>query len=138
MTTGYGRDTWCLDSLQPGRMVSGRALVAQALFRRWTTPRGTLSGGPEEDIYGIDVVGFVGAAALPVVLGALPGMMRAEALKDDRVSDCRVTITSATEADGTVMVYPKAVVTLAGESESFELTLAVSATSAQVLGGLPT
>jgi len=138
MSTGYGQDTWCLAALQPGRMVSGRTLVAQALYRRWTTPRGTLRGGDEESVYGVDVVGVVGSLALPAALASLPGMMRAEALKDDRVLDVRATVSTETDTGGMVRVTAAAQVTLVDDSESFTLTLAISETTVELLGGLPT
>jgi hypothetical protein len=138
MSTGYGRDTWCLSSLQPGRLVSGRALVAQALYRRWTTPRGTLRGGDEESVFGVDVVGVVGSLALPAALAALPGMMRAEALKDDRVLDVRVTVSSTTDSAGMVTVVASAQVTLVNDSEDFTLTLSITDATVELLGGLPT
>jgi hypothetical protein len=137
MSTGYGRDTWCLDSLQPGRIVSGRTLVAQALYRRWTTPRGTLRGKGEESVYGIDVVGIFGSMALPAVLAALPGRMRAEALKDDRVLDVRVTLSSTTDSAGLTTVVASAQVTLADDAESFTLTLSITDTTVELIGGLP-
>lgn len=137
MTTGFGRDTWCADALQPGRLVSGNTLLAQALYRRWTTPRGTLRGGDEEAVYGIDVVGMVGSLALPQLLASMPDMMRAEALKDDRVADCRVTVVRTTASDGTVTIYPSAVVTPADGNESFTMTLAVTDVTVTLLGGWP-
>jgi hypothetical protein len=137
MSVGFGRDTWCLDSLQPGRLVSGRALLAQALYRRWTTPRGTLRG-EDGSTYGIDIVGLVGAAASSIVLGALPGMMRAEALKDDRVADVQISATAVTDSRGLAVVTLAVHVTPADELEDFDLTLAVDEISVQILGGLPT
>ena len=129
----YGLDTWCSDSLRTGRLASGRVLVAQALYRRQITPRGTLRGGDEEANYGIDLAGYVGAdPALSAVI--LPGIIRGELLKDDRVSDVVVEVLSATTAAGLVTLTITESVLLHGDSEPFSLTIAVSAVGAVLLG----
>lgn len=137
MSTGYGLDTWCLDNLSPGRYARGSTLVAQALYHRLITPRGTLRGGDEERAYGFDVSAYCGAVGYPTALAALPGLVRGELLKDDRVSDVTVTASQADDQAGEVAITLSVDVILADESEAFTLTLSVSALTTSILGGLP-
>lgn len=131
---GFGTDTWCLDSLSPGRFARGANLVAQAAYKRLITPRGTLSGGDEETAYGLDVASYVGAVGTAIAIRTLPGQVRAQLLQDDRLSEADVTAAIATAADGTVSITLAIVGTLADESGTFTLTLAVSDVDATVLG----
>lgn len=121
MSTGYGVEAWCADSLVTGRLVSGWLLVGQALYRRLTTPRGALQGGDEEAAYGFDVAGYVGAVGTAVSINALPGLVRGEILKDDRVLDC--TVEAAIDGESVIIACS---VDLVDEGESFDLTLSVA------------
>lgn len=115
----------------------GPAVVAQALYRRLITPRGTLRGGEEEENYGLDVAGYVGAVGDRVAAAALPGLVRGELLKDDRVADIDAAAAIATDAAGLTYVELSIRVVLQDESEPFTLTVAVTAASATLLGGVP-
>lgn len=139
MSTGYGADTWCLDTLSPGRYASGAGLVAQALYRRLITPRGTLRGGDEEGAYGLDVSGYCGAVGYDTAVNALPGLVQAELLKDDRVSDVSVSASIAASGNGAggLDIQLEISVLLADESGDFVLTLAINDVRVSVLGGLP-
>lgn len=137
MSTGYGLDTWCLDSLSPGRYARGPTLVAQALYRRLITPRGTLRGGDEEGAYGFDVSGYCGAVGYPTALAALPGLVTGELLKDDRVSEVTVEATEAETDTGDIAITLTIDAVLADESGSFVLTLSVTDVNTTILGGLP-
>lgn len=133
MATGYGKDLWCLSSVQPGRYVTGRTLVAQALYRRLTTVRGTLRGDLS---YGYDVVGLIGSIGSEAAAVVLRFTVRAEALKDDRVQDVDVTVTRAVVGPGEETLTIALSVLLTDENESFTLTLAASDVSLDVVGGL--
>jgi len=137
MSTGYGLDTWCLDSLSPGRYARGATLVAQALYRRLITPRGTLRGGDEEAAYGFDVSGYCGAVGYPVALAAFPSLVRAELLEDDRVSEVTVQATQLEGEGGEISITLEIDCTLADEGETFSLTLSVTDVTTTILGGLP-
>lgn len=137
MAKGYGVETWCLTSLSPGRLVSGRLALIQALYRRVTTPRGTLLGGPEEASYGLDLAGWVGAVGDRIAVAAIPAMVRAEWLKDDRILDVQVTAAAVTGSDGLTSIHMTAYVTPVAESESFPMTLQVTGSAVTLLGGLP-
>jgi hypothetical protein len=134
MSTGYGVDLWCLTGVQPGRLVSGKLLVAQALYRRLTTPRGTLRGDLS---YGYDVVGLIGAIGTEDAATVLRFAVRAEVMKDDRVQDVDVTVTRAVVGPGEESLTISLSVLLTEETESFTLTLSASDVSLDVVGGLP-
>lgn len=134
MSEGYGFDSWCFDELQTGRMVSGAELVAQAIYRRLTTPRGTLRGGEEESVYGLDLLDFVGQVGSQAALDALPDVVEAEVLKDDRVLTCDVECTPTTDTDGTVAIVMTVTATLRDDSDQFILTLSVDDVSVTVVG----
>jgi hypothetical protein len=143
MSEGFGVDTWCLDSLAPGRYARGSTLVAQAIYRRLITPRGTLqplddeTGGDEEGAYGFDVSGYCGAVGYDTALFAMPGQVRNEIKKDDRVSEALVTATMSEDGAGEVSITLSIDVTLAEEGGDFTLTLGVSSVSVAIIGGLP-
>ena len=132
----YGVEAWCTDALITGRLARGRQVVAQAIYRRLTTPRGTLRGGEEEAAYGIDLPGYVGAVGTATALRALPSVVRSELLKDSRIVDCVVTPTIDQQPSGAVMITLQIDVTLADEGEDFALTLSVGETSLSLLGGV--
>lgn len=123
---GYGTDTWCADSLVTGRMARGVLVVALALYRRFITPRGTLQGGEEEAAYGFDVAEWVGAVGYDTAIQSLPGIMAAEAQKDDRVSSAVVSVARADSSDGTITLDIAIDVMLQNAEDTFALTLRVS------------
>jgi len=137
MSAGYGREAWCLTGTSTTRFVSGRALVAQALYRRFTTPRGTLRRNGEALAYGYDVAGLVGRVGSPAALAILPSAMRGEALKDDRVRDVSITVLAQRESNGNVVLTIDMVVVLHDDTEAFPLTLSVADGELRLAGGLP-
>jgi len=132
--TGYGKDMWCLTGVQPGRMVTGKLLVAQAIYRRLTTPRGMLRA---DLAYGYDVVGLIGSIGADDAAVVLRFAVRAEVMKDDRVQDVDVTVTKTSLGAGEDALTIALSVLLTEDTESFALTLAVSDVSLDVVGGLP-
>lgn len=88
--TGYGTDIICdsdLDALCREEDPSAAIGVARAIFRRLTTPRGGLIDDPE---YGFDVNSLLHKAMLPQFEAAIPGIIRNEILKDERVESVDV------------------------------------------------
>ncbi len=110
--TDFGRDTSCTDGLRTGRFSTGVRLVAEAAYRRLTTPRGTLRGGEHEADYGLDLSELVGSSTTKSDALALEGRISNELVKDER-------ILSAT-AD----------VVLVQNGPAMELTITISATTA--------
>lgn len=126
MATGFGFDTSCAERLSTGRMVRGRELVAQAVYRRLTTPRGSLTWGAEHLAYGLDLRAMVGRVGVDAAARALPAQIRNELVKDDRISDVRVTIRvvgSGVERGLDVEIT----VSTFDEGDDFDLTLSVTA-----------
>jgi hypothetical protein len=82
-TTDYGSDMSLLMDLDPmGTTVRGRLLLAQALIRRWTTPRGRLLDDPN---YGYAVTDELNDDLSPADVSDIADNMDAEAIKDERV-----------------------------------------------------
>jgi hypothetical protein len=89
-TTNYGSDMSLLMDLDPmGTVVTGRLLLAQALIRRWTTPRGRLLDDPN---YGYAVTDELNDDLSPTDLSDIADNMDAEAIKDERVVSSQTTV----------------------------------------------
>lgn len=132
-TTNFGTDTSCTNGLRTGRYVSGLRLVAEALYRRLRTPRGTLQGGEEEQNYGLDLLDLLGSIVDPngSAAAALPAQIQAECLKDERVTD--VTATVAQVKNGTVVSWTVTIAVTTGAGP-FTFVLGVSSVSVDFLG----
>ena len=137
MALGYGVDLWCDSRLQTARYARGSRALAQALFRRLTTPRGSLRGTPEAEAYGLDISQFIGSASQPIVLASIPSQVRAELAKDDRILATEVTVYDVvTSADGLSAIMLEIQVTPADETEDFSMTVSVDRASGVVLMGV--
>lgn len=91
-TTDFGRDLLATTQLFTGRSVTGPILVAAALVRRITTPRGRLYFHRG---YGRDVRELLGAAVGPNWASSVEAQLKAECLKEPRVirSSLKVSVT---------------------------------------------
>jgi hypothetical protein len=127
----FGKDTSCLTGLRTGRFVTGARLVAEAAYRRITTPRGTLQGGEDEANYGIDLADLIGSATSPSAVAALPGQIQSELLKDERIASVTATVTSSTVGPSTTWTVSIEATTADGP---FSLVLAVSGVTVELLG----
>lgn len=128
--TDYGRDTWCLDSLQTGRYVHGIRRVAQRCYHRLITPQGMLRGGVDERNFGLDLSGMIGSATSPQLEAALGPRIRNELLKDPEVESVDVNVTasqSGPERSWTIKISGKAA------AGPFQLVLAVSGVTLTLL-----
>jgi hypothetical protein len=125
----YGADTWAVNGVRTGRLVTGKLLVAQALYRRLITPRGTLF---YDTAYGFDLSEFVGEVGPELAAAAMPGRIRNELLKDDRVSSVDASVEVVTEGAETTLVV-SITATLADSGETFTLTLGVSSVTTELL-----
>jgi hypothetical protein len=130
----YGSDIWCFDQPFTGRLASGVDVVAQAIYRRLTTPRGTLRGGEEESVYGLDLLDFVGTVGTTAALDALPPVVEAETLKDDRILSADVTATFTISSAGEVAITLQIECVLRDSDEEFALTLGISDVAVSLLG----
>jgi hypothetical protein len=130
----FGQDSYCYDALITGRLASGVDVLAQAIYRRLTTPRGTLDDGDEGLVYGLDVLDFVGTLGTDAAVDAIPDVVRAEVLKDDRVDRVEITAKIERLSSGLVVINLDVDVFPADESTAFQLTLAVSNVTVALLG----
>ncbi len=94
---GFGSDLSCTDDITADAAeLAGNdpLLVAQAVYRRLITARGAL---PDDPDYGFDVRGLCGKPLTRQQMTEIPGRVRAELQKDDRILDetLIVTITPA-------------------------------------------
>ena len=115
-------------------VASGQRNVANAIARRYQTPRGSLVYDQE---YGTDVRPFANVTLTPAALSQLRSDMIAEARKDERVQDCDIVLTPPPSLLGTLF----AKVTLTTASGPFDLILAISSVTVDILdigGTLPT
>jgi hypothetical protein len=140
MTTGFGTTLYCYGprGLQPTRAVKGRAALAASIWRRLSTPRGTLQGGKEELAFGYDLRRLLGASASNANPARLATIVESEVAKDERVAAVAATVTDVRRADASVSVQLRVDVVPADESGQFALTLDVSEVSVNLIGGLPT
>jgi hypothetical protein len=92
---GYGTDLSCVsditDELTEVDPLSQQA-VGEAVIRRLTTARGTL---PDDPDYGIDLRTYANRGTTLTELRELSGMCGSEILKDDRIDDASVSVTSS-------------------------------------------
>ena len=130
----YGVDLFCYDQLFTGRLASGVELVAQAIFRRLNTARGTLRDGDEGLVYGLDLLDFVGTVGTKNAVDALPDAVVAEILKDDRVARAEASAVIQRTSEGLVTIVLDIDVTLTEADETFTLTLGVGDVSVALLG----
>jgi hypothetical protein len=134
MATGYGVDSWATDSVFTGRLARGKTLVAQACYRRLTTQRGTLRGGPDEQNYGIDISSVIGAGNPERVAVMLPSMIRGELLKDDRVADVETSVEYTQDTAGRATFTIVVDVQTYEAGNDFELTISVDGVTAKLVG----
>lgn len=128
---GAGRDVSCTDSRKTGRFVTGARLVAEAAYRRVTTPRGTLRGGEEEANYGIDLADLIGSNTTALSAAMLPGQIRAELAKDERIETTDVNVVTTVAGPAVSFNITISCTTAAGP---FVLSLLASAVSVELLG----
>lgn len=132
--TGFGSDLWCYDRIFTGRIATGPDVVAQALFRRLNTARGTLRDGEEGAVYGLDILDFIGQVGADNIVDALGPSVITECLKDDRVRTARANVSVTRNTDGTVEVLLDIDVALHDEADTFTLSIGVSDVTVQLLG----
>jgi hypothetical protein len=138
MSAGYGKDTWCLYGVASGRFATGATAVAQAAFRRLTTPRKTLRSvlpNAPELTYGFDLTGYVGAVSAEIAAATIPARVRSELLKDDRIRDVFCTVSNRRRSgEDVLMVTIRA--KLSNSGDTFALTLSVSDAATELVGGI--
>ena len=125
MATDFGYDLSCVSDLDPsGKTVSGRRLLAEAIVRRLTTPRGRLI---DDANYGFDLTGYLNADVVPRDTAEVKALAEAECLKDERVVSANVTSQVNT---GGVLVVTILIQDAAGP---FPLVLSIAGVTATLL-----
>ncbi len=121
----FGTELSCTnDVASDSRVVTGFRVVAEAVLRRWTTPRGRLIGYPN---YGYDITQYINDDMdRRQVQGMIAGM-QAEALKDERVTGC---VISATLDDSGLLTFESSISTAQGP---FVFTIAADAVTVKLL-----
>lgn len=131
MATDLGRDLSCTTGLRTGRFATAGRLVGEAAYRRLTTPRGSLRGGEEEQNYGLDLTELIGSASTKADAAALPGRIRTELSKDERIETVTVTVTRTVRGPATEFVIDVIATTSLGP---FTLKLLVDGVTVSLLG----
>lgn len=118
-------DLWCQDDvLGDFQPVAGSLGLAQALYRRWTSDRGSLIDDP---MYGTNLTDYINADVTDGDIANLLAAAYAEALKDERVIE--ITGTHELDDDGVLRIE----FTVTWGEGPFTLTLAVSAVTVELL-----
>ena len=76
--------------IAPGVLATGLDVLAQSLVRRQMTPRGSALDAPND---GIDVRTLIKTGMTQTEVSQIPGTIRNELLRDQRVRSCTVTAT---------------------------------------------
>jgi hypothetical protein len=95
-----------------------------------------LRGGDEESAYGFDVSEYIGAVGPRTAVASLPGAIRGELMKDDRVSDVDVEALLVESAPGLFEITLQIAVVLEDGEEEFSLSVLASETSVALIGGI--
>lgn len=127
-----GKDVSCTTSRRTGRYATGARLVAEAFFRRLTTPRGMLRGGEEEAFYGFDLTELVGSTKTRSDIASIPGRILAELQKDERAESIGVEVVEVAQPNGDLKLQ----ITISARTADgpFELVIAATAVTAEILG----
>lgn len=136
MATDYGRDTSCTTGRRSGRLVTGPRLVAEAIYRRLTTPRGRLRGGKDEQSYGMDLTDLIGQATSRARVAAMGGQIALEVEKDARILSADVSVVATDIGPGVELTVT--VRATLREGGSFVLVLAVSEATVALLDPIDT
>ena len=89
--TQFGTDILCVDDIRTGRLARGIAVVAQRVYHRLITPRGTLLGHGD---FGFDISGELGKRSSPGYEKVIASKVVQEVTKDPVVQSatCRATL----------------------------------------------
>lgn len=129
----YGTDFSCTDDLNPNMIeVDNQRLLAESLYRRLISPRGSLYRTPE---YGFDIRDEIGSEAYPDILR--------RGIEDELTNDERIKSVDATvimiDTDALAVEYDRALetmlisITCTSEVGPFELVIGVDDVDVELL-----
>lgn len=125
----YGQDIDWADDMSPtAELVSGVKLLSQAVYRRLITPKGSCLDSPDD---GLALEDFLHEGLTEAELAAIPGQVRQEILKDDRIIGVDIEATK-TLTDG-LLGFELAITCTPSEGPDFDLTISVSAAAVKLL-----
>ncbi len=125
MSNVYGTDVSWFPDLDPNlSLTSGNQTLAQAIWQRLMTPRGTFPWDPE---YGLDVRGLLNETILPNTIGAWQRQIANEIEKDERVISANVVITQTSQTAISISITGN------GAAGPFTLVLGVSSVTVSLL-----
>ena len=102
VNTDFGSDLSCVQYLDPRCIVvTGRLLLAEAIVRRWITPRGELIDDPN---YGTDITAYINDDVTPRDIATLKSAMAQEAEKDERVNSCDIDVQTPPQGTGVYII----------------------------------
>ena len=128
---GYGRDIYCYDDMrETAQEVEGLNAVAQNLYRRLITDRGSLLGCPD---YGLDIRSFLNRGLDPTTLLAIPALIDLEIRKELRVDAVSVTTLAHTSSSLSLQIIVEATAET-GETGQFNLTVNVTKAGVEIAG----
>ncbi|WP_437623395.1 hypothetical protein [Sorangium sp. So ce1151] len=123
---GFGADLDCGEDLREDmRLASPRLALAQAAYRRLTTPRGAVIDSPD---YGTDLRELLSRGMTSAELAAVPGVVRGELTKDERFESVDVRTRMLDTATLELVIRCRTA------SSPFELTMNVTAAAATLAG----
>lgn len=132
MAIDYGTDFDCSDDFtEEFRLVSGITLIAQAIVRRYDTPRGMLLDDPS---YGTDLKEYLDEDIDDTTLEQIRSDILGEPVKDERIKLVTVqsmTVTSGDKATDISLAIQLGV-TLS-DSTTFTMTISVSQVTVDLL-----
>lgn len=127
----FGTDLACVtDITAEGFTVTGPRLLAEALVRRWMTPRGMLLDDPD---YGTDLRENINEGVDELALVRMRSELRAEACKDERVLDVTVTSTTLTTSKTGEVTVTFTVAVDVVDGSAFDLVVAISSVTVALL-----
>lgn len=106
-------------------LISGKRAVAEAIYRRLTTPRGSLPFHPD---VGVDVRSYLNEDMTLTSMSTLRSDVEQEVKRDERVNDAQVTSTFNTSTESLEIV-----VQVGTDDGPFRLTLNVTSLTATML-----
>jgi len=128
-TTDYGTAIPCVQDIDlSGNLVTGRAVLSQALARRLLTPRGRLI---DDANYGYDVAGELGDDLGPNDVSVIAGNIDTEFRKDERVVDSS-TVATLSVVGGLQTLTTTSTIT--DGDGPFPLVLGISGVTVTILG----